>query len=102
MQVRIKNIFEPSIIAVELSEKELEYITAIISGVEHQKVLTTLHMTPVELSKLYIKFGLKDKTKIREVQIATITGMSGFVTDELFKKVAEKYGFSECLEMCEA
>ncbi len=102
MKFKIKNIFDPSIIAVELSEKELEYITAIISGVERQKVLKTIHMTPVELSKLYLKFGLTNKARVRECQMATITGMSGFVTKEICKRVADKYGFSECLELCEA
>ena len=102
MNVRIKNIFEPSIIAVDLSDKELDYITALVSGVGQERALNTIQLTPEELEKLYFKFGLSDTTKLREVQIATITSMSNFVTKDICSRVADKYGFTECLKFGES
>ena len=101
MIFKIKNPFA-DIKEVDLSEKELDYITAIVSGVERGKALKIMHMTPVELSKLYFKFGLTNKARIREMQMATIIGKSRIITKEICKRVADKYGFSECLEFGEA
>ena len=80
MKLKIRNPFA-DITEVNLTDKELKYTMAIVSGDDRQETIKTMHMTPVELAKLYEKFGLTDKTKIREVQLATIIGMSGLLNN---------------------
>lgn len=94
-----ENIFAPDVTEVDLSEKEIEYIAMMISGVKQPKIKHILPITNSELKKLYNKFGLTDKTKIRYMQIATIVGMNDLISEDTLLKVSKKYFLVECEEM---
>lgn len=58
-------------------------------------------MADDDIEKLYDKFGLKNKERIRDTQLATIACMGNFI-DEYFEKTADKkFNFSECQELAE-
>lgn len=87
----IKNIFAPEVTNVDLAEKEIEYISMLIVGVNKKEVIKTLSFGYSKIRNLYNKLGLTDKTKYRDVQLATLFAMNDVIPKEYLKKLCEKY-----------
>ena len=101
MKYQIKNMFDPEITEVDLTEKELAYMTAIASGVTGKRAAQVLNLKQQDVRKLYLKFGLTNSTKNRAVQIATIAAISKLINKDTFLTFGNKYGFKECIEFGE-
>ena len=101
MKFQIKNMFAPEINEVELSEKEIAFITAIASGVTGKKASQVLNLKQKDVKNLYLKFGLTDTTKNRGIQIATIAVTNKLINKDTFLIFGDKYGFTECIEFGE-
>ena len=57
----VRNVFAPEIKEFELSEKELDYISMLSSGVDKKKVMKLLAMSYAKIRDFYSKLGLTDK-----------------------------------------
>ena len=97
----IKNIFAPEITAVDLTEEEIEYVSLLLVGVNKQEVIKTLSFGYPKIRNLYNKLGLTDKTKLRDVQLATLYAMNSFIQKDYLKELYKKYNRIECKEFLE-
>jgi phosphotransacetylase len=100
MKFEIKqNIFETGVKNVNLTDKEADYIIALASGVAKDKIVKSLSITEDEIEQLYKKFGLKNKDKVRDIQLVTLTCMGNFIS-EYFDNYSDKdFQFEECQEL---
>lgn len=102
MKYKIENMFDPSITDVELSEKELAYMTAVASGVTRKQALQVLQLKAKDVKDLYLKFGLMDLTKSRVTQMITIAAINRLINKNTFLTFGDKYGFMESREFGES
>ena len=65
------NQFSPNIKEVDLTEKEVDYIVMLASGVQDEKIKELLNINHSELEVLYQKFGLTNKQRVRDLQLTT-------------------------------
>lgn len=72
MKHKIVNRFEPGIVEVDLSEKELKYIQNIAKGEDKSNIMSSLNITDNEIEKIYTKFGLTNINRDRDVQVVVI------------------------------
>jgi len=102
MKFEIKrNIFSTGVKNVNLSDKEADYIVALASGVEKDKILKSLSMKESDIENIYNKFGLKDKNKIRDIQIITLCVSGNFLGEYFELNADRKFDFPECQELSE-
>ena len=97
----VKNIFTPEITKFELSEKEIEYISMLASGVDKKRVMKILLFNYAQIRKLYVKLGLTDKTKKRDVQAVTLFAINNLISKELLMNIYKTYNVVECKELAE-
>lgn len=102
MKFEIKhNIFETGIKKVDLTDKEADYIVALASGVDKDKILKTLSLTEVDIENLYQKFGLKNKEMVRDMQLITLCVPGNFLGEYFELNADRKFIFPECEELAE-
>ena len=100
MKFEIKhNIFATGVKKVNLSEQEADYIVALASGVEKDKILKTLSLTETDIENLYNKFGLKDKNLIRDNQLITLCIPGNFLGEYFELNAKREFIFPECQEL---
>ena len=97
----IKNMFAPEIKEFELSEKELEYISMLSSGVDKKKVMKLLEMSYAKIRDFYSKLGLTDKKMKRDVQAATLMASNNLIKNDVLLNLYKKYDLIECKELAE-
>ena len=97
----IRNFVEPSINEVDLTEKEIEYISMLRLDVDFKKYKDVFSMSIAEKNKLYRKFGVPEFYKNRERFVLALSLTNNIVPYETLKKVCEKYslkGYDKMLE----
>ena len=99
MQFDIKNQFQPTVTLVDLTEKEVDYIVMLVSGVQDKKIKELLNINPSELETLYQKFGLTNKQRVRDMQLTTVMCMNDLITPELIMHTKERFNLIELREM---
>lgn len=102
MRYEIKNMFAPEVTEVDLSEKELDYITAIAANVTRKRALQAIQLKAQDIKDLYLKFGLTDSTDSHPyVQMTVLAVTNNLINKNKCFEVASKYGFTECSELGE-
>ena len=96
-----QNIFATGIKKVDLSDKEADYIIALASGVDKDEILKCFSLTDNDIEKLYLKFGLKNKKRLRDIQLVTLACMSNFISEYCDKNKNKKFDFPECQELAD-
>lgn len=94
-----QDIFATGIKKVDLSDKEADYIVALASGVDKDKIIKSLSLTVDDIENLYFKFGLKNKKRIRDNQLVTLACMGNFISEYCAKNADKKFNFPECEEL---
>ena len=56
----ILNSFNPAVKTLDLTKKEIDYISMLISGVDRYRITELLSITNSDIDELYKKFGLVD------------------------------------------
>ena len=97
-----QNIFATGIKKVNLTETEANYIIALVSGIKKNTIMKSLSLTKDDIEKIYAKFGLNDKKRIRDVQLATLCMTSGFTREYFEKNKNKEFKFPECQELVDA
>ena len=93
------NQFSPNIKEVDLTEKEVDYIVMLASGVQYEKIIELLNINHSELEVLYQKFGLTNKQRVRDMQLTTVMAMNNLITPELIMHTKERFNLIELKEM---
>lgn len=93
------NQFSPNIKEVDLTEKEVDYIVMLASGVQDEKIKELLNINHSELEVLYQKFGLTNKQRVRDMQLTTVMAMNNLITPELIMHTKERFNLIELKEM---
>ena len=93
------NQFSPNIKEVDLTEKEVDYIVMLASGVQDEKIKELLNINHSELEVLYQKFGLTNKQRVRDLQLTTVMAMNNLITPELIMHTKERINLIELKEM---
>ena len=94
-----ENPFQPTITSVDLSEKEVDYLMMLVSGVEQKQIDNLLSIKKSELEILYLKLGLTNKKRVRDMQATTIIAMNNIITPELLLRTNKKFNLNELSEM---
>ncbi len=95
------NQFSPNTKEVDLTEKEVDYIVMLASGVQDEKIKELLNIKNPELETLYVKFGLTNKKRVRDMQLTTVMAMNDLITPELIMQTKERFDLIELKEMIE-
>ena len=95
------NQFSPNTKEVDLTEKEVDYIVMLASGVQDEKIKELLNIKNSELETLYVKFGLTNKKRVRDMQLTTVMAMNDLITPELIMQTKERFDLIELKEMIE-
>lgn len=95
----VKNIFAPEITEIDLTEKEIEYICMLASGVEKKNVMKILSLNYAKIRDLYNKFGLTNKRMKRDVQTVTLFVVNNFLQKDILLNIYNKYNLIECKEL---
>ena len=95
------NQFSPNTKEVDLTEKEVDYIVMLASGVQDEKIKELLNIKYSELETLYEKFGLTNKKRVRDMQLTTVMAMNDLITPELIMQTKERFDLIELKEMIE-
>ena len=98
----IRNFVEPSINDVDLTEKEIEFISMLRLGVDFNKYKDVFSMSIAEENKLYRKFGVPEFYKNRERFVLAVSLTNNIVPYETLKTVCEKYSLKGYDKMLEA
>lgn len=93
------NQFSPNTKEVDLTEKEVDYIVMLASGVQDEKIKELLNIKNSELETLYVKFGLTNKKRVRDMQLTTVMAMNDLITPELIMQTKERFDLIELKEM---
>lgn len=93
------NQFSPNKKEVDLTEKEVDYIVMLASGVQDEKIKELLNINHSELEVLYQKFGLTNKQRVRDMQLTTVMAMNNLITPELIMHTKERFNLIELKEM---
>ena len=97
----IRNFVEPAINTVDLTEKEIEYISMLRLDVDFKKYKNVFSISIAEENKLYRKFGVPEFYENRERFVLAVSLTNNIVPYETLKKVCEKYnlkGYEQMLE----
>ena len=97
----VKNVFAPKVTEFNLTEKEVEYICMLSSGVDKKIVMELLSMTYAKIRDFYDKLGLTDKTMKRDVQAATLMASNNLIKKDTLLNLYKKYNLIECKELAE-
>lgn len=97
----VKNIFAPEITKFDLTEKEVEYICMLSSGVDKKKAMELLSMSYAKIRDFYGKLGLTDKKMKRDVQAATLMASNNLIKNDVLLNLYKKYGLVKCKELAE-
>ena len=97
----VKNVFAPKVTEFDLTEKEIEYISMLSSGVDKKKVMELLSMTYAKIREFYDKLGLTDKKIKRDVQAATLMASNNLIKRDILLNLYKKYNLIECKELAE-
>lgn len=95
---KIQNMFAPEISDIELSDKELAYVTAIASGVTRKLALQKINLSAKDVKNLHSKFGLA-ATKNRAMKMTVVAAASKIINKDICTRVAKKYGLKDCAEL---
>ena len=98
----IRNFVEPTINEVDLTEKEIEYISMLRLDVDFNKYKDVFSMSIAEENKLFRKFGVPEFYKNRERFVIALSLTNNIVPYETLKKVCEKYSLKGYDKMLEA
>ena len=93
------NQFSPNKKEVDLTEKEVDYIVMLASGVQDEKIKELLNINHSELEVLYQKFGLTNKQRVRDMRLTTVMAMNNLITPELIMHTKERFNLIELKEM---
>lgn len=100
MKFQIKDdVFSTNVTNVDLSEREVDYIVMLVSGVQDEKIKELLNIKYSELEILYEKFGLTNKQRVRDMQLTTVMCMNNLITPELIMNTKERFDLIELKEM---
>ena len=97
----VRNIYAPNTTEFDLTEKEIEYIFMLSSGVDKKRVMDTLSMTYANIRKMYNKLGLTNKKRYRDVQAAIIMAGNNLITEDILLNIYKKYNCVECKKLAE-
>ena len=97
----IRNFVEPSINDVDLTEKEIEYISMLRLNANFNKHRDIFSMSIAEKNKLYRKFGVPEFYENRDRFVLALSLTNKIVPYETLKKVCEKYSLKGCEQMLE-
>ena len=86
----VKNVFAPKVTEFDLTEKEIEYISMLSSGVDKKKVMELLSMTYAKIREFYDKLGLTDKKIKRDVQAATLMASNNLIKRDILLNLYKK------------
>ena len=93
------NQFSPNTKEVDLTEKEIDYIVMLASGVQEKQIKELLNIKHSELETLYENFGLTNKQRVRDMQLTTVMAMNNLITPELIMHTKERFNLIELREM---
>ena len=93
------NQFSPNTKEVDLTEKEVDYIMMLASGVNKDRITEILIINDVEIENLYLKFGLTNTKRIRDNQLATVVASNSLLNAEVLTSVYNKYKLEELKSM---
>jgi len=100
MKFLIKDdVFLTNVASVDLTEKEVDYIVMLVSGVQDKKIKELLNINPSKLETLYQKFGLTNKQRVRDMQLTTVMCMNDLITTELIMQTHKRFNLIELQEM---
>ena len=97
----ILNSFNPTVTIIDLTEKDIEYISMLISGVDRYRIMELLSITSSDIDELYKKFGLVDDRFNLEEQMKAIVSFNNMLTEDILNEVYQKYNVPECREFME-
>ena len=97
----ILNSFNPTITVIDLTEKDIEYISMLISGVDRYRITELLSITSSDIDEIYKKFGLIDDRFDLEEQMKAIVSFNNILTEDILNEVYTKYNVSECRNFAE-
>ena len=97
----IRNPIKKDMSEIELTEKELEYISMLVLEANQKKHKDVFSMSVAELNKLYRKFALPEFSDNRDLYLHTISLINNIAPYETLKKVYDKYNLKECKEKLE-
>ena len=100
MKFHIKDdMFSTNVTSVDLSEKEVDYIVMLVSGVKDKNIKELLNLKHSDLESLFQKFGLTNKHRVRDMQLTTVMCMNGLITPELIMQTYKRFDLIELKEM---
>ena len=103
--MKFKNLINPlekDITEIDLSEKELEYISMLRLNVNIDKLRDKFSISIAEKNKLYRKFGIPEFWENKDRHILAISLINNLVPYETLKQVYEKYNLAKCKKiLCE-
>lgn len=97
----ILNSFNPTVTVIDLTEKEIAYISMLISGVDRYRITELLSITSNDIDELYKKFGLVDDRFNLEEQMKAVVSFNNMLTEDILNEVYNKYNVPECREFAE-
>lgn len=97
----ILNSFNPAVKTLDLTEKEIDYISMLISGVDRYRITELLSITSSDIDELYKKFGLIDDRFDLEEQMKAVVSFNNLLTEDILNEVYNKYNVPECREFAE-
>ena len=97
----ILNSFNPTVTVIDLTEKDIEYISMLISGVDRYRISELLSIESADIDELYKKFGLVDDRLNLEEQMKAVVSFNNMLTEDILNEVYNKYNVSECREFME-
>ena len=97
----ILNSFNPTVTVIDLTEKDIEYISMLISGVDRYRITELLSITSSDIDELYKKFGLVDDRLNLEEQMKAVVSFNNMLTEDILNEVYQKYNVPECREFME-
>ena len=92
----ILNSFNPTVTVIDLTEKDIEYISMLISGVDRYRITEFLSITSSDIDELYKKFGLVNERLNLEEQMKAIVSFNNILTEDILNEVYNKYNVPEC------
>ena len=89
----------PEIKEVDLTEKEIEYISMLRLNVNFNRHRDIFSMSIAEQNKLYRKFGIPEFYKNRDRFLLAFSLINNIVPYETLKNICVKYNLKECEKM---
>lgn len=89
----------PELNEVDLTEKEIEYISMLRLNANFNKHRDIFSMSIAEQNKLYRKFGIPEFYKNRDRFLLAFSLINNVAPYETLKTVCDKYNLKECEKM---